>query len=125
MTAVPYSSRTGRHPTATVEVIAPLTGSLVHQVAAELVRRHHLGGNGRCVSCGQPSPCPVRESAARTCLYAGDDPKRCVHPLPCHLLAMSVTKKADDDFVQCCTDDKRPENRHRLVSASRGRRPPT
>jgi hypothetical protein len=75
MTTASYSSRAGRYQAATVEVIASLTGSLVHQVAAELVRRHRLGGNGRCVSCGQPSPCPVRESAARTCLYAGDDPE--------------------------------------------------
>ena len=73
--SAPYSSGIGHYPAPTVKVITSLTGSLMHQVAAALVRRHHLGGNGRCVSCGQPSPCPVRESAARTCLYAGDDPE--------------------------------------------------
>ncbi len=73
MAAVPHDTR--RYPPRGVEVIVTLTGSLVHRVAAELVYRHHHAGNGRCACCGQPSPCPVRHAAARTCLFAGDDPE--------------------------------------------------
>jgi hypothetical protein len=56
-------------------VIDTLTGGLVHQTAAGLVHRHRNAGNGRCASCGQPSPYPIRESASRNCLHPRNRPE--------------------------------------------------
>jgi len=52
-----------------------VVGSTFHRTSVELYQRHadRGDGSGRCVTCGQPTPCPARRHAARVIQAAGED----------------------------------------------------
>ena len=55
-------------------LIPGMAGSLTHRMSTELYQRHRDAGDGACVTCGHPTPCPTRCNATRVIAAAGDDP---------------------------------------------------
>lgn len=64
-------------------VIPGVRGSLLHEVAIDVLVWHIESALGYCVRCGGRTPCPARQNAYAVLAAAGDDPTNYgVPPLP-------------------------------------------
>jgi hypothetical protein len=57
------------------EMIPTLAGSPLHQLSVEMYQDHTAGADGRCVRCGERSPCLPRRHSAHVIMAAGQDPR--------------------------------------------------